>query len=128
MKPASLSSRRHSRRVRVGPVPIGGGSPVTIQSMTTTRTRDAAATLDQVRRLAAAGCELVRVAVPTAADAEAIGPIAAAPELRGGSPASSPRLPAAEPRHPPADHPWRQPLQKNRTFLPCGKADISTLR
>ena len=53
---------------------------------------------------------------------------AAAPELRGGSPASSPRLPAAEPRHPPADHPWRQPLQKNRTFLPCGKADISTLR
>jgi (E)-4-hydroxy-3-methylbut-2-enyl-diphosphate synthase len=62
-------------------VPIGGGSPVTIQSMTTTHTRDAAATLDQVRRLAAAGCELVRVAVPTAADADAIGPIVAASPL-----------------------------------------------
>ncbi len=81
MKPASLSSRRHSRRVSVGPVLIGGGSPVIIQSMTTTHTRDAAATLDQVRRLAAAGCELVRVAVPTAADADAIGPIAAASPL-----------------------------------------------
>lgn len=53
---------------------------------------------------------------------------AAAPELRGGSCASSPRRPAAEPWHPPADHPWRQPFQKNRTLLLCGKEDISTLR
>ena len=53
---------------------------------------------------------------------------AAAPELRGGSPASSPRRPAAEPWRPPADHPWRQPFLKKRTFLSCGKPDISTLR
>lgn len=46
---------------------------------------------------------------------------AAAPELRGGSPAASPRRPAA-------DHPWRQPFQKKRTFLLGGKEDVSTLR
>ncbi len=68
---ASLSSRRPSRRVHVASVPIGGGCPVTIQSMTTTHTRQASATLDQIRRLAAAGCVLVRVAVPTPTDADA---------------------------------------------------------
>ena len=78
MKPPALSSRRPSRKVHVRTVPIGGGSPISIQSMTTTHTRDAAATVEQIRRLAAAGCELVRVAVPTAADAEAIGAIVAA--------------------------------------------------
>ncbi|MGB2614170.1 MAG: flavodoxin-dependent (E)-4-hydroxy-3-methylbut-2-enyl-diphosphate synthase [Phycisphaerae bacterium] len=64
--------RRPSRLVHVGPVPMGGDRPVSIQSMTTTPTRDAAATLAQIRRLAAAGCDLVRVAVPARPDAQAL--------------------------------------------------------
>ncbi len=64
----------------MGSVAIGGGAPVSIQSMTTTHTRDAAATLAQVRRLADAGCDLVRVAVPARPDAEALaGIVEAAP-------------------------------------------------
>ncbi len=53
-------------------VAIGGGSPVTIQSMTNTDTRDVRATLDQVRRLASAGCDIVRIAVPDTKAAEAL--------------------------------------------------------
>ena len=49
------------KRVQAGGLAIGGGSPVSIQSMTNTDTRDTAATLAQIRRLAAAGCDLVRV-------------------------------------------------------------------
>jgi len=64
--------RRPSRTVHVGPVPIGGAHPVSIQSMTTTHTRDAGETLAQIRRLAAAGCDLVRVAVPSLPDADAL--------------------------------------------------------
>ena len=67
--------RRSTRTVHVGTVAVGGGSPVSIQSMTTTHTQDAAATLDQIRRLATAGCEIVRVAVPTMADADALAEI-----------------------------------------------------
>ncbi|MFO8060208.1 MAG: flavodoxin-dependent (E)-4-hydroxy-3-methylbut-2-enyl-diphosphate synthase [Bacillota bacterium] len=63
--PAPLP-RRPSRRVAAGGVPIGGGAPITIQSMTNTDTRDAGATLEQIGRLAAAGADLVRVAVPDA--------------------------------------------------------------
>ena len=59
----------------VGGVPVGGGAPVTIQSMTNTRTDDVAATLEQIRRLAAAGCEIIRVAVPDQAAARAVGKI-----------------------------------------------------
>jgi (E)-4-hydroxy-3-methylbut-2-enyl-diphosphate synthase len=70
--------RRSTRAVRVGSVTIGGESPGSIQSMTSTHTRDVAATVAQVRRLAAAGCQLVRVAVPTPADAEAVRAIVAA--------------------------------------------------
>jgi len=58
--------------VQVGPVPIGGAHPVSIQSMTTTHTRDLRETLAQIRRLAAAGCDLVRVAVPSLSDADAL--------------------------------------------------------
>ena len=54
---------RGTRSFRIGGVPIGGGSPVTVQSMTNTDTRDAAATLAQVRALAAAGADIVRVSV-----------------------------------------------------------------
>jgi len=64
--------RRRARVVRVGSVPMGGDHSISIPSMTTTHTRRAAETLDQIRRLAAAGCDLVRVAVPSPADAEAL--------------------------------------------------------
>jgi len=65
-------ARRPRRLVRVGEVGIGGGHPVSVQSMTTTHARDAAETVAQIRRLAAAGCEIVRVAVPALADAAAL--------------------------------------------------------
>ncbi|GAB4311903.1 MAG: flavodoxin-dependent (E)-4-hydroxy-3-methylbut-2-enyl-diphosphate synthase [Candidatus Bipolaricaulota bacterium] len=61
-----------TRVVRVGDVLIGGGNPVVVQSMTNTATADVPATVDQIRRLQAAGCEIVRVAVPDRAAAEAI--------------------------------------------------------
>ena len=64
-----------TRQIFVGGVPIGGGAPVTIQSMTNTRTDDVAATVVQIRRLAAAGCQIVRVAVPDLAAAKAVGAI-----------------------------------------------------
>ena len=67
--------RRPTRQVRVGGVTIGGDAPVRIQSMTSTATRDVEATLAQVRQLARAGCELVRLAVPTQADAAALASI-----------------------------------------------------
>ena len=59
----------------VGTVPVGGGAPVTIQSMCNTRTDDVAATVKQIRDLEAAGCEIVRVAVPDLAAAHAVGAI-----------------------------------------------------
>jgi (E)-4-hydroxy-3-methylbut-2-enyl-diphosphate synthase len=63
---------RTSRQIRVGGVPIGGGAPVVVQSMTTTKTHDADATLAQITALADAGCEIVRVAVPAIPDADAL--------------------------------------------------------
>ena len=69
-----------TRTINVGGVSIGGGSPVSIQSMTNTPTHDVEATLAQIRALAAAGCEIVRVAVPDMAAAKAIG------ALKAGSP------------------------------------------
>ncbi len=65
-------TRRETRTVEVGGLPIGGGNPIVVQSMTNTDTRDVAATVDQIRALAGAGCELVRVAVPDMAAAQAI--------------------------------------------------------
>ena len=59
--------RELTRQVRVGDVAVGGGAPVSVQSMCTTPTSDADATLAQITRLAAAGCEIIRVAVPDAA-------------------------------------------------------------
>ncbi|HZP28911.1 MAG TPA: flavodoxin-dependent (E)-4-hydroxy-3-methylbut-2-enyl-diphosphate synthase [Acidimicrobiia bacterium] len=55
-----MQERRRTRRVMVGPVPVGGGAPVTVQSMTTTKTADVDATLAQIYALAAAGCDIVR--------------------------------------------------------------------
>src|SRR5438270_9222980 len=60
------------RQIRVGDVVIGGGAPVVVQSMTTTKTHDVQATTAQVAALASAGCEGVRVAVPRLEDAEAL--------------------------------------------------------
>ena len=64
-----------SKQIMVGNVPVGGGADVTIQSMCNTRTDDVAATVKQIRELEAAGCEIVRVAVPDLAAAHAIGAI-----------------------------------------------------
>jgi (E)-4-hydroxy-3-methylbut-2-enyl-diphosphate synthase len=74
-------TRRATRAVRVGSVPMGGDHPVTVQSMTTTHTRDVEATRTQIRRLADAGCDIVRVAVPAPPDADALPPIVAAAPL-----------------------------------------------
>jgi (E)-4-hydroxy-3-methylbut-2-enyl-diphosphate synthase len=68
--------RRRSRKVRVGWVDIGGDAPIRVQSMTTTKTADVNATLQQMAALVAAGCEVVRVAVPHKEDAEALKQIA----------------------------------------------------
>lgn len=74
-------SRRPSRLLHIGGVPVGGGAPVTVQSMTNTDTRDAGATLAQIGRLAAAGCDLVRVAVPDGRAAQALRDICLASPL-----------------------------------------------
>jgi len=66
--------RRKTRRVWVGNVPVGGGAPISVQSMTKTDTRDIKSTVAQVRQLAAIGCEIVRLAVP---DEEAAGALTA---------------------------------------------------
>ncbi|MBR9981396.1 MAG: flavodoxin-dependent (E)-4-hydroxy-3-methylbut-2-enyl-diphosphate synthase [Desulfatitalea sp.] len=65
-------ARRKTRRIQVGNVPVGGGAPITVQSMTHTPTGDVTATVAQIQRLEAAGCELVRVAVPDMEAATAI--------------------------------------------------------
>ena len=64
-----------TKQILVGGVPIGGGAPVPIQSMTNTPTQDVEATVQQIRRLSAAGCQIVRVAVPNMAAAKAVGAI-----------------------------------------------------
>src|SRR5215472_16464963 len=80
MPPPSLAPRRTSRQIIVGKgkhaVPVGGGAPVSVQSMTTTLTADVNATLQQIAELTAAGCQIVRVAVPSQDDAEALPEIA----------------------------------------------------
>ncbi|PLS31621.1 4-hydroxy-3-methylbut-2-en-1-yl diphosphate synthase [Bifidobacterium margollesii] len=67
-----LHPRRKSRRIMVGPVPVGGGAPISVQSMTNTLTADVGATLRQIGELAQAGCDIVRVAVPSQDDADAL--------------------------------------------------------
>jgi (E)-4-hydroxy-3-methylbut-2-enyl-diphosphate synthase len=70
-----MRRRKATRKIFVGTVPVGGGSPVSVQSMTKTDTRDAKATARQVRALAKEGCEIIRVAVPDMAAAESLGDI-----------------------------------------------------
>jgi (E)-4-hydroxy-3-methylbut-2-enyl-diphosphate synthase len=67
-----LAQRRKSRQVKVGWVDVGGDAPIRVQSMTTTRTSDVNATLQQMAALVATGCEIVRVAVPHWEDARAL--------------------------------------------------------
>src|SRR5438046_7929709 len=75
-----IAERRKSRQIMVGQgkhaVPVGGGAPVSVQSMTTTLTADVNATLQQIAELTAAGCQIVRVAVPSQDDADALPQIA----------------------------------------------------
>jgi len=74
--PVPLAERRKSRQLMVGNVPVGGGAPVTVQSMTTTLTANVNATLQQIAELTATGCQIVRVAVPSQDDADALPAIA----------------------------------------------------
>ena len=67
--------RDDTRQVMVGSVPIGGSAPISIQSMTNTKTEDVEATVRQINELAAAGCDIIRCAVPTFEAAEALGKI-----------------------------------------------------
>src|SRR2546423_563813 len=71
-----LAPRRTSRRVMVGPVPVGARARVSLQPMTTTLTADVNATLQQIAELTASGCQIVRVAVPSQDDADALAQIA----------------------------------------------------
>jgi len=71
-----LAPRRPTRRIKVGDRYVGGDAPITVQSMTTTKTHDIGATLQQIAELTAAGCDIVRVACPTDKDAAALPVIA----------------------------------------------------
>lgn len=73
--------RRPSRKIFIGKVPVGGDAPVSVQSMCSTDTRNAVLTLAQIRELASAGCEIIRVAVPDRAAAEALREITSASPL-----------------------------------------------
>ena len=64
--PLVLAPRRKTRKIKVGKVEVGGDAPVSVQSMCTTQTTDINSTLQQIAELTAAGCDIVRVAVPHA--------------------------------------------------------------
>jgi len=70
--PQTLSPRRVSRQIRVGKVLVGGDAPISVQSMTTTKTTDINGTLQQIAALTATGCDIVRVAVPSQDDADVL--------------------------------------------------------
>ncbi|HJG79059.1 MAG TPA: flavodoxin-dependent (E)-4-hydroxy-3-methylbut-2-enyl-diphosphate synthase [Brevibacterium senegalense] len=74
--PPVLAPRRKTRQIRVGSVGVGSDHPVSVQSMTTTKTTDINGTLQQIAELTAAGCDIVRVACPSADDADALPAIA----------------------------------------------------
>ena len=67
-----MFTRDKTRRVMVGDVAIGGGAPVSVQSMTTTKTTDVDATLDEIKRLEDAGCDIVRVSIPDRPSVDAL--------------------------------------------------------
>jgi (E)-4-hydroxy-3-methylbut-2-enyl-diphosphate synthase len=72
LPPPVLAERRPTRRIKVGTVDVGGGDPISVQSMTTTRTDDINGTLQQIAELTATGCDIVRVACPSRDDAQAL--------------------------------------------------------
>ena len=74
--PPTLHPRRKTRQLKVGSVGVGSESPVSVQSMCTTLTSDVNATLQQIAELTASGCQIVRVAVPSQDDADALAQIA----------------------------------------------------
>jgi len=76
LPPPVLSERRKTRQLQVGSVGVGSGSPISVQSMTTTLTSDVNATLQQIAELTAAGCDIVRIACPSQDDADALAAIA----------------------------------------------------
>src|SRR5690606_19407882 len=69
------SARRVTKQIRVGAVPVGGDAPMTVQSMTTTKTADVEGTLQQIYALAAAGCDIVRCTCNEAEAAEGLAQI-----------------------------------------------------
>src|SRR4051794_37634434 len=73
--PRAVAPRRTTRQIDVGGVLVGGGAPVSVQSMTTTLTADVNATLQQIAELTASGCQIVRVACPSQDDADALAEI-----------------------------------------------------
>ena len=75
-RPAGLAPRRKTRQLKLGKVGVGSDHPVSVQSMTTTRTHDINATLQQIAELTASGCDIVRVACPRQEDADALTTIA----------------------------------------------------
>src|ERR1700712_5572482 len=81
LPPPVLAPRRKTRKIKVGKVEVGGDAPVSVQSMTTTLTSDVNATLQQIAELTATGCDIVRVAVPSQDDADALPAIAAKSQI-----------------------------------------------
>ncbi|GAA3842196.1 flavodoxin-dependent (E)-4-hydroxy-3-methylbut-2-enyl-diphosphate synthase [Streptomyces coacervatus] len=75
--PAQTPVRRRTRQIHVGDVPVGGGAPISVQTMTTTLTADVDATLRQIAEVTAAGCDIIRIAVPSQDDADALPAITA---------------------------------------------------
>ncbi len=76
-----MFTRDKTRRIMVGRVPIGGGAPISVQSMTTSKTTDVARTLDEIKRLEDASCDIVRVSVPDRASVSALEKILAKIEV-----------------------------------------------
>ena len=70
-----MFERKKTRQIHIGSVPIGGGAPISVQSMTNTKTTDTEATVQQIKALTAGGCDIVRLAVPDMAAAENLGNI-----------------------------------------------------
>src|SRR3546814_11530540 len=73
LRPWRDISRRKCRQIMVGDVPVGGGAPITVQTMTNTPTSDAVATLDQIRRSEEAGADLIPVSCPDPESTAALG-------------------------------------------------------
>jgi (E)-4-hydroxy-3-methylbut-2-enyl-diphosphate synthase len=81
VRPYRDITRRVSRKIMVGNVPVGGDSPITVQTMTNTLTPDVQATIDQIRRVEAAGCDIVRVSCPDQESTAALGEIVRATRI-----------------------------------------------